>query len=105
MWAMTLLCFEGNCILHNIWQGVLSSSLYYGSLDIRQHLSIYFACWPCKGQGFLLVHDPGAKICALFINLSCHHRRYCPAVDHKSVLPTGQAQEHSCESNLTPTDA
>ncbi len=42
---------------------------------------------------------------ALFINLSCHHGRYCPVVDHKSVLPTGHAHEHSCKSNLTPTDA
>lgn len=107
MWAMTLLYFEGNTQFYTIYGREsflhLCIMLKTPSLDIRQHLSISFACWPCKGQGFLLVHYPEAKI--LFINLSCHHRRYCPVVDHKSVLPTGHAHEHSCESNLTPTDA
>lgn len=52
-------------------------------------------------QRTLLVHHPGAKIRGLFINLSCHDGRYCPAVDHQSVL----LMKHCRQSNLTPADA
>ncbi len=107
MWAMTLLYFEGNTQFYTIYgrESFLHLCIMVEDPFFRYQTAFkYFFCLLAMQRRRVFTRSlPWSK--ALFINLSCHHGRYCPVVDHKSVLPTGHAHEHSCESNLTPTDA